>query len=204
MKKFVLAAIVAIFLVVPSVAAASVATEDGLTSTQGVLSYQRAHGLQTDGVLGHQTAQAALGNYGVATGPLTYADQQALGLASYSANSGSYSGNDSGSTSSQSESPSTSQSTQPSTSGSSSPSSSSSSSSGGYTIPSYIVRCESGGDYHAVNPSSGAGGAYQILPSTWHAYGGSGAPQDASPQEQGRIASRIYSQGGASQWSCSH
>ena len=27
--------------------------------------------------------------------------------------------------------------------------------------------CESGGNYSAVNPSSGAGGAYQILPSTW-------------------------------------
>ena len=36
--------------------------------------------------------------------------------------------------------------------------------------------CESGGNYGAVNPSSGAGGAYQILPSTWALYGGQGAP----------------------------
>src|SRR5262249_9542806 len=43
---------------------------------------------------------------------------------------------------------------------------------GPYSIPTYIVMCESGGNYHAVNPSSGAGGAYQILPSTWAAYGG--------------------------------
>ena len=32
--------------------------------------------------------------------------------------------------------------------------------------------CESGGDYSALNPSSGAGGAYQIIPSTWDLYGG--------------------------------
>ena len=35
---------------------------------------------------------------------------------------------------------------------------------GPYSIPTYIVMCESGGDYGALNPSSGAGGAYQILP----------------------------------------
>ena len=49
---------------------------------------------------------------------------------------------------------------------------------GPYSIPTYIVMCESGGNYHALNASSGAGGAYQILPSTWRAYGGEGAPQD--------------------------
>ena len=38
--------------------------------------------------------------------------------------------------------------------------------------------CESGGNYGAVNPSSGAGGAYQILPSTWELYGGQGAPAE--------------------------
>ena len=78
----------------------------------------------------------------------------------------------------------------------------SASSSGGYAIPSSIVQCESGGDYSAVNPSTGAGGAYQILPSTWQAYGGQGLPQDASPAEQGRIASEIYSSQGPSAWTC--
>jgi hypothetical protein len=72
----------------------------------------------------------------------------------------------------------------------------------GYTIPASIVMCESGGNYQAVNPSSGAGGAYQILPSTWAAYGGSGLPQDAPPAEQDAIAAKIYAAGGASQWSC--
>jgi peptidoglycan hydrolase-like protein with peptidoglycan-binding domain len=75
-------------------------------------------------------------------------------------------------------------------------------SSGGYAIPSSIVQCESGGDYSAVNPSTGAGGAYQILPSTWQAYGGQGLPQDASPAEQSRIASEIYASQGPSAWSC--
>jgi peptidoglycan hydrolase-like protein with peptidoglycan-binding domain len=77
-----------------------------------------------------------------------------------------------------------------------------SSSSGGYTIPSGIVQCESGGNYSAVNPSSGAGGAYQILPSTWSAYGGQGSPQNAPKAEQDRIAAAIYARQGASAWTC--
>jgi hypothetical protein len=78
----------------------------------------------------------------------------------------------------------------------------SSGSSHGYTIPASIVMCESGGNYSAVNASSGAGGAYQILPSTWAAYGGTGLPQDAPPAEQDAIAAKIYAAGGPSQWSC--
>jgi peptidoglycan hydrolase-like protein with peptidoglycan-binding domain len=73
---------------------------------------------------------------------------------------------------------------------------------GDYTIPSSIVECESGGDYSAVNASSGAGGAYQILPSTWAAYGGQGLPEDASPAEQNAIAAKIYAADGPSAWSC--
>jgi peptidoglycan hydrolase CwlO-like protein len=73
---------------------------------------------------------------------------------------------------------------------------------GPYSIPTYIVMCESGGNYHAVNPSSGAGGAYQILPSTWAAYGGAGAPQDGSKAEQDRIAAEIWRDSGPSAWAC--
>lgn len=73
---------------------------------------------------------------------------------------------------------------------------------GGYVIPGYIVKCESGGNWRAVNASSGAGGAYQILPSTWASYGGSGLPENASPAEQSRIAARIWADSGASAWSC--
>jgi peptidoglycan hydrolase CwlO-like protein len=71
-----------------------------------------------------------------------------------------------------------------------------------WAIPSAIVECESGGNWSAVNPSSGAGGAYQILPSTWELYGGSGAPQDASPAEQSQIAAQIWADSGAAAWEC--
>ena len=50
--------------------------------------------------------------------------------------------------------------------------------------------CESGGNYSALNPSSGAGGAYQVLPSTWELYGGQGEPQNAPKAEQDRIAAK--------------
>jgi septal ring factor EnvC (AmiA/AmiB activator) len=73
---------------------------------------------------------------------------------------------------------------------------------GPYSIPTYIVMCESGGNYHALNSSSGAGGAYQILPSTWAAYGGQGEPQNAPKAEQDRIAAEIWSDSGPGAWSC--
>jgi peptidoglycan hydrolase CwlO-like protein len=73
---------------------------------------------------------------------------------------------------------------------------------GPYSIPAYIVMCESGGDYGAVNPSSGAGGAYQILPSTWALYGGNGAPQNAPKSEQDAIAAKIWADSGPSAWVC--
>jgi septal ring factor EnvC (AmiA/AmiB activator) len=73
---------------------------------------------------------------------------------------------------------------------------------GPYAIPTYIVMCESGGDYSALNPSSGAGGAYQIIPSTWELYGGQGEPQNASKAEQDRIAGEIWADSGTSAWVC--
>jgi septal ring factor EnvC (AmiA/AmiB activator) len=73
---------------------------------------------------------------------------------------------------------------------------------GPYSIPAYIVMCESGGNYSAVNSSSGAGGAYQILPSTWQLYGGTGEPQNASKAEQDRIAAEIWADSGSSAWVC--
>lgn len=73
---------------------------------------------------------------------------------------------------------------------------------GPYSIPTYIVMCESGGNYSAVNPSSGAGGAYQVLPSTWELYGGQGEPQNAPKAEQDRIAAEIWADSGPSAWVC--
>ena len=73
---------------------------------------------------------------------------------------------------------------------------------GPYAIPTYIVMCESGGNYSALNPSSGAGGAYQIIPSTWQAYGGEGLPHEASKAEQDRIAALIWANDGPGAWVC--
>jgi septal ring factor EnvC (AmiA/AmiB activator) len=73
---------------------------------------------------------------------------------------------------------------------------------GDWAIPESIVMCESSGNWDAVNPSSGAGGAYQILPSTWDLYGGEGDPEDASPGEQSDIASQIWADSGSSAWAC--
>lgn len=70
-------------------------------------------------------------------------------------------------------------------------------SSGGYSIPSYIVECESGGDYTAQNPS-GAYGAYQIMPGTSSAYG----CDMSTPAGQDECAARIYEAEGSSPWVC--
>ncbi len=73
---------------------------------------------------------------------------------------------------------------------------------GQWAIPEAIVMCESGGNFSALNASSGAGGAYQILPSTWKLYGGEGLPHQASPAEQHRIAGMIWADSGSSAWVC--
>ena len=52
----------------------------------------------------------------------------------------------------------------------------------GFAIPKDIVMCESGGNYGALNPSSGAGGAYQMLPETYKGLGGQ--VRGAAPRSQ--------------------
>jgi resuscitation-promoting factor RpfC len=64
-----------------------------------------------------------------------------------------------------------------------------------------VIQAESGGNASAVNPSSGAGGLYQFLPSTWQALGFSGLPQDASVAEQNAAFQEEYAQSGSSAWS---
>ena len=66
-------------------------------------------------------------------------------------------------------------------------------------IPCYIVYCESGGSWHAYNPS-GAASLYQIMP-----FWGRPWPVDswADKMAHHRIASRIWAGGsGASNWAC--
>lgn len=75
---------------------------------------------------------------------------------------------------------------------------------GGNGAPGGFLACvrnrESRGNYSVVNSSSGAGGAYQFLQSTWTAIGGRGRPQDASPAEQDAMAAKLYAQQGRAPW----
>lgn len=64
---------------------------------------------------------------------------------------------------------------------------------------------ESRGSYTVVNGSSGAGGAYQFLPSTWQgsgAAGRTGVPRAemATPAQQDAEAQRLYASSGRSPW----
>lgn len=75
-------------------------------------------------------------------------------------------------------------------------------------IPAYIVECEShftNEPRHVYAPGIDPAGYYQIIGSTWAAYGGS-PPDDASQHskaEQDQVAARIWDHGaGASQWAC--
>jgi Transglycosylase-like domain len=73
-----------------------------------------------------------------------------------------------------------------------------------WALPAYIVDCESGGDY---TPSGGLafGGAYGLLTSTWHQYGGSRWASQASSapvRAQDIVASRVWDAVGAGAWSC--
>jgi hypothetical protein len=76
--------------------------------------------------------------------------------------------------------------------------------SGDFSIPQSVVMCESGGNYRAVNPTSGAGGAYQMLPSTYRGLGGRyAAPQLAPKSEQDQLAAKLWAGGrGAGNWAC--
>ncbi|MFP1630008.1 ubiquitin-like domain-containing protein [Streptomyces sp. 5K101] len=63
-----------------------------------------------------------------------------------------------------------------------------------------LAQCESGGRPGAVDPSGNYGGLYQFDTGTWRSLGGSGRPQDASPEEQTYRAKKLYVQRGASPW----
>jgi hypothetical protein len=59
---------------------------------------------------------------------------------------------------------------------------------------------DSAGGYSAVNPSSGAGGAYQALPSTWDGYAGYARAQDAPPEIQDQWAREAIAASGTRPW----
>ena len=73
--------------------------------------------------------------------------------------------------------------------------------SGGSSFQQCVIARESGGNPRAVNPTSGAGGLYQFLPSTWAALGHDGLPQNASVAEQNQAFQEQYAQSGTAAWS---
>ncbi|MGE6358606.1 transglycosylase family protein [Staphylococcus capitis] len=67
-----------------------------------------------------------------------------------------------------------------------------------------IAQRESGGDIHAINPSTGASGKFQFLQSTWDSvapeqYKGQ-SPANAPESVQDAAAVKLYNTAGASQW----
>lgn len=63
-----------------------------------------------------------------------------------------------------------------------------------------VITRESGGNPRAVNPSSGAGGLYQFLPSTWSGLGFPGLPQNASVSMQREAFQKAFAESGVSPW----
>jgi hypothetical protein len=59
---------------------------------------------------------------------------------------------------------------------------------------------DSSGGYSAVNSSSGAGGAYQALPSTWDGYGGYARAEQAPPAVQDQWAREAIAAAGTRPW----
>jgi len=70
----------------------------------------------------------------------------------------------------------------------------------GSTVWDEIAQCESGGNW-AANTGNGYYGGLQFTLSTWHAYGGSGYPNDASRSTQIAIATKVRdANGGYGSW----
>lgn len=62
-----------------------------------------------------------------------------------------------------------------------------------------IAECESGGDW-STNTGNGYSGGLQFDPGTWEAYGGTGAPHEASRSEQIAVAEEVLEGQGIGAW----
>jgi hypothetical protein len=62
-----------------------------------------------------------------------------------------------------------------------------------------IAACESGGNW-AIATGNGYYGGLQFTPGTWHANGGSGMPNQASREEQIRVAENVLRSQGIGAW----
>ncbi|GHG49247.1 transglycosylase [Sinomonas cellulolyticus] len=62
-----------------------------------------------------------------------------------------------------------------------------------------LAQCESSGNW-AINTGNGFSGGLQFTPSTWAAYGGVGAPQNATRDQQIAVAERVLAGQGWGAW----
>ena len=62
-----------------------------------------------------------------------------------------------------------------------------------------VARCESGGNW-SIATGNGFYGGLQFTMSTWRANGGKGAPQNASREEQIRVAENVLRTQGIGAW----
>ena len=62
-----------------------------------------------------------------------------------------------------------------------------------------VAQCESTGNW-SINTGNGFSGGLQFTPSTWKAYGGTGAAQNASKAEQIRVAENVLAGQGKGAW----
>jgi transglycosylase-like protein len=62
-----------------------------------------------------------------------------------------------------------------------------------------VAQCESSGNWH-TDTGNGYGGGLQFTNSTWHAFGGSGEPEDASREQQIQVAEKIKGSQGMGAW----
>ena len=62
-----------------------------------------------------------------------------------------------------------------------------------------LAQCESGGNW-AINTGNGFSGGLQFTPSTWAAYGGAGAPENATREQQIAVAENVQAGQGWGAW----
>lgn len=62
-----------------------------------------------------------------------------------------------------------------------------------------LAQCESGGNW-AINTGNGYSGGLQFTPGTWAAYGGTGAPESASREQQIAVAENVQAGQGWGAW----
>lgn len=62
-----------------------------------------------------------------------------------------------------------------------------------------LAQCESGGNW-AINTGNGFSGGLQFTPSTWAAFGGTGAPENATREQQIAVAENVQAGQGWGAW----